>query len=53
MSITKTAIPSLVAPVYNPFFFVVSSTNTSQPNFQFRFDVYTGHTGVVTSGTPI
>jgi hypothetical protein len=47
--ITINTSPQLVNPCYNPFYYVVSSSNSSQPNFQYVFDVYTGHTGLVTS----
>lgn len=45
MAITiRTSAPTY-APVYNPMFFMVNSTNTAQANFQFLCDVYiTGQT---------
>ena len=36
--------PSLVSPVYNPFYFNVNSIHTSQPNFKYVFDIFTGTT---------
>ena len=39
MAITILQIPANYTPVYNDVNFVVSSTNTGQPNFNFLFDV--------------
>lgn len=44
MSITKQSTPSLLVPVYNPFYIVCTSNNSAQANFKFIFDVYTGST---------
>lgn len=51
MAITIISSPAAeVNPVYNPFFYEVSSTNTGQPNFQYIFQIFQGATPV---GTPI
>lgn len=33
--------PQIIEPVYNPFYFIGTSSNISQPNFRFVMDVYT------------
>lgn len=45
MAITIDQQPSPYTPVYNPMRFVLTSTNYTQPNFQYVVDVYTS--GVV------
>ncbi len=40
--ITQIQNPSLVQPVYNTAYMYVGSTNVSQPNFKYVFDVYAG-----------
>lgn len=40
MAITTITSPQVINPVYNPFYYVVSSSNSTQPNFKFIFDVY-------------
>lgn len=47
MSINITRTPQLFEPAYGPFtdlYYFCSSTNTTQPNFKFIFDLYTGST---------
>src|ERR1035437_7710612 len=48
MAITLVTTPTHVTPVYNPFYYDVTSTHTTQPNFKYVFDVYTGTTGTGT-----
>lgn len=45
MAITTQITPSLVAHVRNPFTYVFSSNNSTQENFRFVLDVFTGSTG--------
>lgn len=40
MAITVDSAPGPVQPVYQPFFFQVQSSNYTQPQFRFIFDVY-------------
>ncbi len=40
MAITISSTPSLVMPVYNPMYFDVTSSNITQPNFKYLFDIY-------------
>jgi len=46
MAITVAAAPHPLQPVYEPFFFQVSSSNYNQPQFRFIFDVYKNGTYV-------
>lgn len=48
MAITIQQTPTNYAPAYNPIWWVVSSTNTAQANFQYICDVYI--TGVTFAG---
>lgn len=45
MAISFSTLPEKVMPVYNPIYFRASSTNVSQQNFNFIYDIYTGTTG--------
>lgn len=40
MAITIISSPQLIMPVYTPFYYVATSTNVNQPNFQFIVDVF-------------
>jgi hypothetical protein len=44
MAITIVSSPSLYQPVYNPFYWNITSSNSSQPNFRFVVDIFTGST---------
>lgn len=48
MAITIQSSPETYSPAYNPIWWVVSSTNTAQANFQYICDVYI--TGVTFAG---
>jgi len=41
MSISQISSPLKIAPVYNPNWFIVNSTNVAQEDFTYVFDVYT------------
>ncbi len=45
MAITIQSRPQIIQPVSNPFYLETSSSNSTQPNYQTIFDVYTGTTG--------
>ncbi len=45
MAITKITVPELIQPVVNPFWLQVTSTNSTQSNYQTLYDVYSGSTG--------
>ncbi len=44
MAITLLTTPQTIQPVYNPLYYRVTSTNVTQDNFNFVFDIYTGTT---------
>ncbi|HWY35516.1 MAG TPA: hypothetical protein VNX68_12795 [Nitrosopumilaceae archaeon] len=44
MAITINSSPSVLQPVYNPFYWNVISSNVGQPNFRYVVDIYTGAT---------
>ena len=48
MAITIQQAPATYSPVYNPIWFVCSSTNTAQENFEYICDIYI--TGVTFAG---
>jgi hypothetical protein len=47
MALTIINTPQIIAPVYNPNYFIVDSTNKSQDNFEYLFDVYTSSGGTL------
>lgn len=50
MSFTLTNNSQLSQPVYNPFYFTTSSSNTTQPNYKFLFDIYLNNSGSTNLG---
>lgn len=50
MAITIISDPNIIQTAYNPLYYVVSSNNTAQPNFQYVFNLYSGLTA---TGTPL
>ena len=48
MAITIHANPKTFAPVYNKMEYLISSTNTSEPNFAYLVDVYINGSGTKT-----